>query len=452
MYKPLVFEIPQGKNDILVKIKEKNIVTSTSINEPKISLGFHYFFHRTKDSMSITNDLKTKNKFYYVVNPFEHIISDYSEDINTMTRKFFRMKEKDPNILSRAFYKMWEMLVSFELIEKDNLTYAALAEAPGSFIQAVIEYREKFSKTMKKDKVFSVTIKPEDGNYIEMSKQFLGHYNKKYSRMIKVHKTYSLKKLKEEKYKGNDNGDITKLNTISNFKKDVLKSKKYADLVTADGGFKWDNENYQEQEAYQLILGEMIGALSIQAKGGHFVLKIFESFTDVTLKLIYLLSSFYENCYIYKPFISRESNSEKYIVCKNFLMEPGSKKIMDKIATLEKLLEDMGTKEYTNDIFPSLKLPSEFVSKMKYINIQVMNRQQVIINKIITYIKNNNYYGEAFHKYRKAQIEANKWWLDTYYHAPEDYNKNRKKLIENVNKRASYNNSEIKNFSKVLVI
>jgi hypothetical protein len=32
-------------------------------------------------------------------------------------------------------------------------------------------------------------------------------------------------------------------------------------LVTADGGFEWDNENFQEQESYQLVLGEMIAAL-----------------------------------------------------------------------------------------------------------------------------------------------------------------------------------------------
>ena len=54
------------------------------------------------------------------------------------------------------------------------------------------------------------------------------------------------------KYKSRDNGDITDVKTISNFKRDIKKNKKYANLVTADGGFEWNNENYQEQEAYRL--------------------------------------------------------------------------------------------------------------------------------------------------------------------------------------------------------
>ena len=38
------------------------------------------------------------------------------------------------------------------------------------------------------------------------------------------------------------------------------------EFITADGGFYWNNENYQEQEAYKLILGEIITALNIQKK------------------------------------------------------------------------------------------------------------------------------------------------------------------------------------------
>lgn len=454
MYKPLVFSVPIGKNDILDKTNKKleDVLTlSGSINQPLMSLGFHHFLHRTKDSMDITNKLKTKTKFYYVVNPFEHIVSDYKENITNETKKFFNIKNEDPKILSRAFYKMWEMLVLFELTSEDKLTYAALAEGPGAFIQAVIEYRKKFTKNIKKDRLFGVTIHPEQGNFIEMGKQFMSYYKKKYPRLLKIHKTYSKDKIM--KYSGRDNGDITQVKTISNFKKDILKSKKYADLVTADGGFRWHNENYQEQEAYQLILGEIIGALRVQAKGGHFVLKIFETFTNVTLKMIYLLSSFYKECHVYKPYLSRESNSEKYIICKDFLFDQSqdSKKLDQKISSLEQVLEGMSSNKFTNNIFPDLKLSEEFVNKFKFINIQIMNKQQIMINQIITYIKNNNYYGEEYHKYRKAQIEANKWWLNRFYKSEKDYSKNRKELIEELNKRISFNNSEIKNFNKLLI-
>ena len=36
----------------------------------------------------------------------------------------------------------------------------------------------------------------------------------------------------------------------------------------------------------------------------------------MTLQLLYLLCYFYKEVHIYKPYTSREANSERYIVCK----------------------------------------------------------------------------------------------------------------------------------------
>ena len=181
----------------------------------------------------------------------------------------------------------------------------------------------------------------------------------------------------------------------------------FVNLVTADGGFKWVDENYQEQEAYALLLGEIIAALRVQAKNGNFVLKLFESFTMVTIKILYLLTSFYEECYLYKPFFSRDSNSEKYFVCKGFKYEPDSKDLQEMITKLESILQKTNTKLFINDIFLDLEIPRDFINLFKYINIQIVNTQQVMINKIITYIKGNNYFGEQYHEYKDQQIEAN---------------------------------------------
>ena len=60
---------------------------------------------------------------------------------------------------------------------EDKLVVASLAEGPGAFIQAVINYRKKIKKKINNDKLFGVTIHPE-GNYIEMGKQFMSYYKK----------------------------------------------------------------------------------------------------------------------------------------------------------------------------------------------------------------------------------------------------------------------------------
>jgi 23S rRNA U2552 (ribose-2'-O)-methylase RlmE/FtsJ len=416
MYQPFVFKLETGKSDVLDKGPNKdNLILSSTINLPLCSLGFHTFIHRTKNAMSITKNLQTKNKFYYVVNPFEHIITNYEDSLKNLTKVYLGIKEDTPYILSRAFYKLWEILFLFGIADKKELSYAALAEGPGAFIQAVINYREKLGSGISNDKIFSVTIHPEKGKYIEMGKQFTNFYNKQIPGLLNIHSTVPT--IKSSKYNGKDNGDITQVKTISLFKKDIEKTKKYADLVTADGGFDWDDENFQEQEGYQLILGEIIAALRVQSKDGHFVLKIFETFTLPSIKLIYLLSSFYEETYMYKPFFSRESNSEKYIICKGFKYDQKKDNALldKKIKSLESILEGMNSIKYVFDIFPGLDIPNDYIDRFKFMNIKIANQQQIMINDIVSYIKENNYYGEKYHTYKEKQIEATKWWTNNFY-------------------------------------
>ena len=91
------------------------------------------------------------------------------------------------------------------------------------------------------------------------------------------------------------------------------------DIVTADGGFDFSTDfNKQEQVAFRLIFTQVLYALVMQKKGGHFVLKIFDIFEYGTIDILYLLSTFYEKVVLMKPYTSRYANSEKYVICKKF--------------------------------------------------------------------------------------------------------------------------------------
>ena len=420
MYQPLVFKLDLAKSDILnVSFKSTDIKHSSTINIPLISLGFHNFMYRTKNSMSITSKLSTTNKFYYVVNPFEPIISNYDESLNNLTKQYLSIKGDTPEVTSRSFYKMWEIIYLFNLVDKPELTCAILAESTNAFIQAIISFREKLGLGISKDKIFQVAIATQiKGKHVENSKQFLGWAKKTKPGLINTHKNKS-------------SGDITQIKTISLFKKDMEKSKTYADLVTANGSFEWEDKNYQEQEAYQLILGEIIAALRVQAASGHFVLRMFETFTIMSIKLIYLLSSFYEETFIHKPFYSRMTSSEKYIICKNFKYDPkkDSAELDKKIKSLEKVLEAMTSNKFTFDIYPDLEFPTGYLNKFKFINIKIANPQQIMINEIVIYIKDNNYFGDNYHMFKDKQIEATKWWVSNFYPPSNNlYQKNKEDL------------------------
>lgn len=435
MYKPVVFNLIPGKNDIF---KTKNNVQKSAYqNMPLFSLGFHPYIHQTKDKMEIVENLKKKREnFYYVVNPFEHKIANYQESLDDSTKLYLNLKNDAPKILSRAFYKLWEILFVFNIVDvtKKDITYAALAEGPGSFLQALMYYREKFSDSnANKDKYFAVSIHSEEKYVQDIASQFIGYHEKRNPGRLFVHETVNRDKAFGSKTK--DNGDLTDVKTISLFKKDIKKSKKWADIVSADGGFKWIDENMQEQEAYALLLGEIVAALSVQAKDGSFVLKLFESFTTLTLKMIYICTSFYSESYIFKPYTSRPSNSEKYLICKGFKFDQNSKELQSMISQLEDVLKEFNTEQHVNDIFTNFDLPEDFVQLFRKISSKIANNQQIEINKMIDYINGNNYYGTKYHKYRDDQINATKYWKETFYPIDKKIFKEKRQFMEDLVKK-----------------
>lgn len=419
-YTPSIYRLPSINVEDMYKTSD--VLIGTNINQPLFSIGFHSFIHRTKTAMDITNKLETKNKFYYVVNPFESTINDYPEDLSHIAPTYLVMKNEE--ILSRSFYKMWEMLTMFDIANKPAMTMVGIAEGPGSFIQAFIKYREKFHD-ISKDKIHGITMYPSDNRYIDFN------LTNKYPKIISLYKTTN---------KEGMDGDITDITMINNFKASIDKK---ADLITADGMVsRSTTNNYIEQESYNLFFGEILTALKIQAKDGNFILKIFDTFTNITIKLLYLLSSFYEDTYIYKPYFSRTTSSEKYIVCCKF---KDDKDLDKKIKHLEKVFIQLKTTKFVMDIFPKFTLSIPNINVFKYINILLANEMQISINMLVQYIKSNNYFGDEYHTYRLKQINATKWWISTYFSETKvDFTK----LIKDT---VHYNDSELNLFVNKLL-
>ena len=52
-----------------------------------------------------------------------------------------------------------------------------------------------------------------------------------------------------------------------------------------------------------------------------------------------------------------------------------------------------------------------------------------MINEIIKYIKENNYFGDKYHIFRDKQIESSKWWISNFYPPSVNlYEKNKDEL------------------------
>ena len=439
-YVPVVYKLGAPTDDIF-KYNE-NPQISINIPYPKFSFGFHHYIHQSKDKMEFVKDFENKKKVYLIMSKFERYVDDYEADVNNVSKAYFDIGPK-PNILSRAFYKIWELFFMFDLIPLDNSNFvtAHLAEGPGSFIQATMFYRDKFSKkgVSKNDKYYAITLHGEDINkhVPPLEESFIEYYKKEKPQRFMLHKTYSKDIARQSTDK--DNGDLTDKKTRTLFGGSFKDAK--ADLVTADGGFDWDNENVQEQEAEKLILSQILTALQIQNANGNFICKIYESFTVVTAKFIEMLRSFYKEVYIVKPLMSRASNSEKYIVCLKF---KESKDNVSKIKKIEHILDEMTKYPGKNlvNLFSEYELNEETKALITSINTTIANTQFININEQKVFVDKQNYRGEEYDKRREMQIDASKYWLDTFFPESKDFDAKTNSIHKFVNKIVTLNNQK----------
>ena len=224
------------------------------------------------------------------------IISNY-EFVGCKTEQFDKLKNINP--VSRAYFKLWEILKTnektFGFDKKDKMRISCLAEAPGGFIQCLIDYRKE-----NKDNITGISLKDGEDNKIDW-----------------VVSNPNIKLLFGDQKKGHD-GNLYNpviLKYYCNYYK-----KNGADLVTADGGInlQHDEENYKGLYHIQLFLAEVYVALKILNEGGVFILKIYEMCFKPMMDILKILDENFESVDICKPKLSREMNSEKYVVCSGY--------------------------------------------------------------------------------------------------------------------------------------
>lgn len=245
--------------------------------------------------------------------------------------------------LSRSYFKMIELIQDYDLLDNFHSKFksAHLAEGPGGFMEATFNLINK-KKESTYCQHYGITLYSENKD--------IPGWNKAYDFLFKnnnIHISY-----------GEDNtGNLYLPANILHFSKFVEYGS--CELITADGGFDFSVDfNKQEQLSYKLILCEILSCLYIQKRGGHFVCKFFDIYTPETVKLLYLLSCFYNKVYISKPYTSRPANSEKYIICKEF--------IGIDYEYLDSILSFL-PENNIQDIF-DFKVPESFLNQIKIFN------------------------------------------------------------------------------------
>jgi 23S rRNA U2552 (ribose-2'-O)-methylase RlmE/FtsJ len=336
------FQIPRNNPNIYKFIEPQYIET---IPGPVISNSLSFYLGDIKKRINNREQEWDSMKRY--TNPCEYIHT-------IVPGKKKSVAKRKP--LSRSYFKMIELVNYFKLLEKSKsdvpLNSFHLAEGPGGFIEALAHIRNN-----DEDKYIGMSIL-DDANDTSIpawkkSKQFLQDYPQVYIENG-IDETGDILSLVNLEYCRNKYG-----NTM--------------DIITGDGGFDFSIDfNNQEHSIGKLLYGQVIYALVMQKPGGSFILKLFDCFMSHTLDMLALLSSMYEKVFITKPQTSRFANSEKYIVCKNFIgnnaetiypyLESSFKSILQKEQNMFRLL--------------NISLPLLFTTKIEEYN-AIFGQQQI---------------------------------------------------------------------------
>lgn len=267
----------------------------------------------------------------------------------------------DKKIVSRAFYKLWEIIQDYSVCSNSESLH--LCEAPGGFVQATLEYKKFRFKEIKK----CHTISLERKNNLDIPK---------YHDSIVKNKNVNI-------IKKND-GDLYDLRTILYLY--TLFDKRCIKFITADGGITENGDfNHKEKIHARLIMSQVFTCFLILEDKGDFVLKIFDIFTKISVDIIYLLTCVFEDVYITKPLTSRPTNSEKYIVCKGYIRKNFTTQIKN---TLFKCLVNLNV----CSIFK--ELPECFINTIKLYNETFISQQIKYIEENLFLLKDkkNNFY------------------------------------------------------------
>jgi 23S rRNA U2552 (ribose-2'-O)-methylase RlmE/FtsJ len=369
------------KEDINEDIKIENI--ELKWKDKKQSLLYKKFYEdisNEKEQINKLNNNEIWDKMKKVGNPYELIYTTYHRK-----RKNDSISKYIP--LSRSYFKMWEIYHNYPIFKyfplntKFHLSH--LAEGPGGFMEASYNYlyylrmnhynQSQLNQLMNNDVYEGITLKPHNDHvpdWTKIKKIFGGENN--------VCVNY---------------GNLYVYDDVLEYVNKFENEK--AHIVTADGGFDYSADfNGQELSSCQIIYSEIVIALKILMEKGTFICKVFDLFSVTMIRMIELLNRNFEYVYIYKPETSRPANSEKYIICMNFLnkMSDGDK---DKLLYQIKMWNDMvneNDENYKNSCFidiDKIKVGSQLISSLDKYNREYLENQKRSLRKTIEIAKNN---------------------------------------------------------------
>jgi|ETNvirenome_6_85_1030632.scaffolds.fasta_scaffold00148_23 23S rRNA U2552 (ribose-2'-O)-methylase RlmE/FtsJ len=378
----VLYDIPKHKRMINLqydnKSKPKFNIEINTIGEENSS---KYGYFKTKfDELElyISNHKNWNNELRRIINPYELIkttsIIDkkykISEKVYPYLNNLYNLNIKNP--VSRAYFKLIEILHILKYPKSDTIiNVAAIADAPGGFAQAYTQY---FGKNVN---VLTTSLKTD-----------LIVYDK----LIINNKQITIDYLKTK------DGDITNIENILYIEK--IKTK--FEIVSCDGAFDHDKYNKCKEILHiQLLLAEIVSSLLLCKIDGYCIIKLYNRYTDITVKLLYWFSSYFENIKLYKPKSSRIASQEVFIIGEKF---KGLNSLVQDAIHAIKIMKSQAKQGYIR-FFSKLinvELPDVFVEKIFKYNTFIHNTRRFCYN-FANELSEIPYNKKIYHKFQLSK-------------------------------------------------
>jgi len=309
------------------------------------------------------------------------------EMIYTQEEKF-----PHPNIcylkpLSRSYFKMIELLSVAEFIqtipkEWNHIRSAHIAEGPGGFIQATIDYIESNRKEIKK--IYAMTLK-SDNHYIPGWKK-ANNFLRKYEKILNI------------TFGSDGTGDIYKFENQNHF---INETERKVHIFTADGGFDFSVDyTHQEKMILDLVVCSFIIGLQVLTLNGIMIVKLFDTYSPSTKAIIHLVGRCFKEYTIYKPASSRPCNSERYFIGKRF--NGASNNIIE--------ILKMFHINFQKDLYPYIELSSEEKQFIETISNDYEKKQILCIDEAKKFALNPKLYETVY----KNHFNASKLFCEKF--------------------------------------
>ncbi len=222
---------------------------------------------------------------------------------------------RDVDCVSNAWYKYYELISHFGLINQNTAVCFFNAELPGAAILAANHFAT--SNGLQFD-WFAASLLPAKGENTALGDN---HGIYRLNRNHWLMQDFAPNKSDTKSTKYSNNGDTTNIDNILDYAARIgpTSSVGGVDFYSSDAGMD-ASQNYNNQENIngKLHLGAAIAGLCTMRLGANFIIKQYSFIERHTRDLIVIYSTLFDEFFVAKPATSRAANSETYLIGRGF--------------------------------------------------------------------------------------------------------------------------------------